>query len=51
MKVNWINSWKKGRKKEKFEITVRFGLITVLEIYYNPGKEFKFLLLNCGIQL
>ena len=51
MKVNWINSWKKGNKKEKFEATIRFGRITVLELYYNPRREFKFLILNFGIQL
>ena len=50
-KVNWINSWRKGNKKNKVEFTLRIGLITVVELYWNPGKELKFLLLNCGIQL
>jgi hypothetical protein len=49
--MNWINSWKKGNKKEKFEITIRIARITVLEIYFNPGREFKFLILNFGIQI
>tara|TARA_R100001591_G_scaffold110980_1_gene122301 strand:- start:216 stop:368 length:153 start_codon:yes stop_codon:yes gene_type:complete len=49
--VNWINSWRKGNKKEKFEITIRFARITVLEIYWNPGREFKFLILNFGVQI
>ena len=30
--MNWINSWKKGNKKEKYEITIRLGRLTVLEI-------------------
>jgi len=50
-KMNWINSWKKGNKKDKFEATIRFGRITVLELYYNPGREFKFLIFNFGVQL
>ena len=51
MSVNWINSWKKGNKRDKFEATIRFGRITVLELYYNPSKEFKFLIFNFGIQI
>ena len=51
MKVNWINSWRKGNKKEKFEATIRFGRITVLELYYNPGRELKFLVFNFGVQI
>ena len=49
--MNWINSWKKGNKKDKFEVTIRVGRITVLELYYNPGREFKLLILNFGIQI
>ena len=49
--MNWINSWKKGNKKNKFEVTIRLGRITLLEVYYNPGREFKFLILNFGITL
>ena len=30
--MNWINSWAKGNKKEKYEITIRLGRLTVLEI-------------------
>ena len=49
--VNWINSWRKGNKIEKFEITIRFARITVLEVYWNPGREFKFLVFNFGVQI
>ena len=49
--VNWINSWRKGNKKEKFEATIRLGRITVLELYWNPGRDFKLILFNFGFQL
>tara|TARA_R110002012_G_scaffold281773_2_gene471297 strand:+ start:2451 stop:2624 length:174 start_codon:yes stop_codon:yes gene_type:complete len=29
--INWINSWKGGNKKQKFEISIRLGKLTVLE--------------------
>ena len=32
MKVNWINSWNAGNKKEKYHLSFRLGKITVLEI-------------------
>ena len=31
-KLNWINSWGKGNKKEKYEISVRLGRLTLLEL-------------------
>jgi hypothetical protein len=50
-KINWINSWRKGNKKNKVQFIIRLGLITVLELHWNPGKQFKFLILNCGIEI
>ena len=32
MKINWINSWGKGNKKEKYEVSVRLGRLTLLEL-------------------
>ena len=32
MKIDWINGYKPGNKKEKYEITFRLGTFTVLEI-------------------
>ena len=29
--INWINSWRGGNKKQKFEISFRLGKLTVLE--------------------
>jgi hypothetical protein len=47
----WLNSWNKGKKKSKFEVTIRCGTVAILELYYNPGREFKFLLFNFGIRI
>ena len=30
--MNWINSWAKGNKKEKYNIEIRLGKITILEL-------------------
>ena len=29
--MNWINSWKQGNKKEKYNIELRLGKFTILE--------------------
>ena len=51
--MNWINSWAKGNKKEKYEISFRLGRITVLEIkaclFCEEGcasKRFRLMILN-----
>ena len=56
--MNWINSWAKGNKKEKYEITFRLGRITVLEIkaclFCETGcasKRFRVILLNFGFEV
>ena len=56
--MNWINSWKKGNKKEKYEISFRLGRLTVLEIklclFCTKGcssKKFRAILLNFGFEL
>ena len=33
MKVNWINSWNAGNKKEKYEINLRIGTVTILRFH------------------
>ena len=30
--INWINSWKKGNKKNKIDFTLRFGWLTIFEL-------------------
>ena len=32
MKIDWINGYAAGNKKQKYEITFRLGTFTVLEI-------------------
>jgi len=60
MKIDWINSWNAGNKKEKYEINVRIGTVTVLEISFCPCpkcktkghcKRFRFMILNFGFEL
>ena len=47
--MNWINSWKAYNKKNVFEVNVRLGKITVLEIVTSP--KIKIMILNFGIEL
>jgi hypothetical protein len=52
MKIDWINSWKSGRKSNIFEVTLRLGQLTILEIYINPDvNEHRFMVLNFGFEL
>jgi len=47
--MNWINSWKAYNKKNVFEVNIRLGKITVLEIVTTP--KLKIMILNFGIEL
>jgi len=47
--MNWINSWKAYNKKRVFEINIRLGRITVLEIVTSP--KVKIMILNFGVEL
>jgi len=60
--INWINSWKGGNKKEKYELNFRLGTLTVLEIHFCPCSvkecktkkksctKFRFMILNLGFE-
>tara|TARA_Y100001973_G_C5200114_1_gene337005 strand:- start:1980 stop:2150 length:171 start_codon:yes stop_codon:yes gene_type:complete len=55
--MNWINSWKKGNKKEKYEVSLRLGRLTVLEakicLFCVTGcssKKVRIILLNFGFE-
>ena len=54
--MNWINSWKKGNKKETiYNISIRFGRITVLEIKLclceaKKCARFRFMIFNLGFE-
>jgi len=49
--MNFINSWKEGNKKNIIDFTLRFGVITLLELNWNPGVSFRFLILNFGFEI
>jgi hypothetical protein len=48
-RMNWINGWKAYNKKNVFEVNIRLGKITVLEIVTSP--KIKIMILNFGIEL
>jgi len=56
--INWINGYKPGNKKQKYELNFRLGTFTVLEIkaclFCEEGcsaKKFRFMLFNLGFEL
>jgi len=54
--VNWINGFKAGNKKEKYELNFRISTLTILEIIWCPcTKEkctrFRFMFLNMGFEI
>jgi hypothetical protein len=53
---NFINSWKYGNKKERYDITIRIGTFTLFEAYYCPAdrrgsKRFRLMLFNFGVEI
>ena len=34
--INWINSWKSGNKKDKYELALRISTLTVFELAVCP---------------
>ena len=53
--MNFINSWKQGNKKEKYNIEIRFGRFTLLEIKLcmcsvSKCSKFRIILLNLGFE-
>tara|TARA_Y100000401_G_scaffold2817_1_gene2021 strand:- start:1391 stop:1570 length:180 start_codon:yes stop_codon:yes gene_type:complete len=59
--MNWINSWKATNKKEKYEINIRIGTLTLLEIMFCPCEvcenkktscsRFRLMLFNLGFEI
>jgi hypothetical protein len=57
--MNWINSWNKRNKKNKFIIQIRLGYLTLLEIDFCGdkcdescrNKRLRFMILNFGFEL
>tara|TARA_R110002020_G_scaffold2532_2_gene12131 strand:+ start:1050 stop:1217 length:168 start_codon:yes stop_codon:yes gene_type:complete len=53
MRLDYINSWKKGNKQSwKGDISIRFGRITLFELEWDfRGQYIRFMLLNFGFEL
>ncbi len=53
MKIDFINSWKKGNKKVwRGDITLRLGRITLLEMQWDFKSNFlRLMLLNFGYKI
>ena len=54
--INWINSLKEGNKKEKYNIEIRLGKFTILEMKYCACSEkkcakFRIMLFNLGFEI
>ena len=49
-KVNWINGFDAGNKKEKYYLECRIGTFTVLEIKMEKSR-FRFMVLNLGFEI
>ena len=56
--MNWINSWRKGNKKEKYEISFRLGTLTLLEVKIClfceegcSGKKIRVIIFNFGFEI
>ena len=59
--INWINGYKATNKKEKYEINIRIGTMTVFEIMFCPCNscenkkaycaKFRFMILNLGFEV
>ena len=58
MKINWINGYAAGNKKQKYEFNFRLGTFTVLEIKACllceagcSSKRFRLMILNLGFEI
>ena len=56
MKIDWINGYKATNKSEKYELNIRIGTMTVLEIKLclcetKKCSKFRFMMFNLGFEL
>ena len=54
--MNFINSWKKGNKKAKYNIEVRLGRLTLIELNIclcseSECSRFRMIVLNFGFEV
>ena len=50
MKINWINGFDAGNKKEKYSLTFRLGKLTLFELKVDE-THIRFMVVNCGFEL
>jgi len=48
--INWINGFDAGNKKEKYQLELRIGTFTVLELKFT-FTSIRFMLLNLGFEI
>jgi len=48
--MNWINGFRTSNKKERYEITLRLGTFTLLELIAERGY-FRFMIFNLGLEI
>ena len=54
--MNFINSWKQGNKQSKYNVEIRLGRVTLLEIKVclcgkKKCSKFRLIVLNLGFEL
>lgn len=50
MKINWINGFDAGNKKEKYSLTLRLGTFTLFELKVS-ATSFRFMIFNLGLEI
>tara|TARA_R110002012_G_scaffold316968_1_gene532626 strand:+ start:235 stop:471 length:237 start_codon:yes stop_codon:yes gene_type:complete len=50
MRINWINGFDAGNKKEKYSLTLRLGTLTLFELKVDK-THIRFMLVNFGFEL
>lgn len=50
MKIDWINGFAAGNKKEKYNLEIRLGTVTIFEIKLDKNG-FRFMILNFGFEI
>ena len=56
MKIDWINGFNTTNKKEKYELGIRLGTFTILEMKLcmcdvKKCSKFRFMMFNLGFEL
>ena len=59
--INWVNSWRSGNKKDRYELALRISTLTVFELMLCPcwkcdnkkgsWARFRLMILNFGFEI